>query len=93
VLSTSFRELFGCESLGRTEHHVSGIVDDYIEPSALRDDRLNRRVHRFLRCDIELDGTEVHFSFSCVFLDGLHRSRIATSGFAHAGIDTVSSIG
>jgi len=72
---------------------VSGIVDDHIQPSALRDDLLDRRVRRFLRCDIELDGTQVRFSFSCVFFDGLHRSRIAAPGFAHADIDSVSSIG
>jgi hypothetical protein len=72
---------------------VSGIVDDHIEPSALRDDLLDRRVRRFLRGYIELDGSEVHFSCSCVFLDGSNRSRITATGFAHAGIDSVSGIG
>jgi hypothetical protein len=72
---------------------VSGIVDHHIEPSALRDDLLDRGVRRFLRCDIELDGAEVHLSLSCVFFDGFHRSGIAAPGIAHAGIDGVSGIG
>jgi hypothetical protein len=72
---------------------VSGVVDDYIEPSALLDDLLDRRVRRFLRCDIKLDGAEVHLSFSCIFLDVGHRSRISARGFAHAGINSMSGIG
>ena len=71
---------------------MPGVMNNHIQPSILFDDFPYRGICRFLGCDIELSGAQVHLMRRRVFLDGLDLGRIAAGCFAHARIHRVSRI-
>src|SRR6185437_5136125 len=77
-------ELFGRESFGRTKNHVSGVVNDHVEATVLGNDLLDGCVTRFLRRNVQFDGTQVDI----VVLGELFRLfdlwRITALGLTHA---------
>src|SRR5439155_1306148 len=83
-------ELFGRERFGRTKNHVSGVVNDHVEATVLGNDLLDGCVTRFLRRNVQFDGTQVDI----VILGELFRLfdlwRITAPGLAHACIDSVA---
>jgi ribosomal protein S18 acetylase RimI-like enzyme len=52
-------QLLGCVGLERPEHHVTGVVEDDVEASALIDDAGDAGVAGVLGRDVQLHGPEV----------------------------------
>ena len=80
-------ELLRGESLGRAEHHVTGIVNEYIDAGALGDDLFDGGVGRSLGLDVELDRADVGAGERGKFGGVL---RVAAGDIAHGRIDGVA---
>ena len=85
--------LFWGERLGRTCHHVSGVVDVNAEAPLFFDDRRDGGVNRLLRRDVHLDRLQLYVAGRGVPAELCHRIGVSASGVAHAGVDVVPRIG
>src|ERR1700756_330713 len=85
-------KLLRCKSLGGAKDHVSSIVNHDIKAPVLDHDTLYRCIHRFLRSNIQFDGTEINLILCRELLCGFDLWHISASSFAHAGVHDVSSL-
>ncbi len=76
------KNMLGFKGLGRAKDHVTSVVNHDIEPPVLAHNALNRLIHRFLRGNIQFDGTEIDLILCRKLLCCFHLWRVPASGFA-----------
>jgi hypothetical protein len=85
--------VFWGERLGRTCHHVSGVVNDDVEAPVFFDDRCDGGVNRVLRRDVHLDRLQLYVAGRGIPAELCHRIGVSASGVADAGVDVVPRVG
>jgi hypothetical protein len=87
------RDLLGRECLGRTEHHVAGVVDHDVQAAVVGDDARNRGVDRKLVLDVQFDAADVDVLAAGEVGQGGDGGCVAVDGVTHAGVHDVPGAG
>src|SRR5690606_4632190 len=87
------RELLGRERLGRTDHHVAGVVDHHVDAAVLGLDGGDRPLDGLLGAHVELHRPQVHAVLGGVRRGSLDLRGVAAARLAHARVDRVAGVG